>query len=362
MGAVLVTGVTGFVGREVARCLLAGGHSLIALARARDGVAAAARVAAALGTRPGDWRVGVVVGDLAEPGCGLDPAGWEHLRASAETVIHCAGDTAFAPTRLGPYEAAHVAGPRRLLDGLATGRLRRWVHVSTAYVCGRRRGLILETEGDLGQPFHNVYERVKLASESTLRAAGARADVDVRVARPAIVVGPAPATSGGAPANLFFDFIRTAAALAAFAEERPVRLRIEAARHAPFNVVPVDYVAAALVHLATVAGGEGGTCHLVAADAPTQAAVLATIAERLGVRGLSLVDRLDAPTRLERRVARMLRGYREYLTQHLVFDDRAARQLLPDEILRRARLSGSTLLALIDLALTTGVAPVAAQA
>jgi nucleoside-diphosphate-sugar epimerase len=372
---ILVTGVTGFVGREVARELLRAGRALIVLARAGDGVPAAARVAAALGVPAGGDRVSVIEGDLAAPACGIDGAGWSRLRASVESVVHCAGDTAFAPERLEPYEAAHVGGPRRLLEGLARGRLRRWVHVSTAYVCGRREGVILESEGDLGQAFHNVYERVKLASETALRAAGARAGVQVRIARPGIVVGAAPLTGGGAPSNLFFDFVRLTAALVTRAGDGPARLRIEAAARAPFNVVPVDYVASALSYLgmgglatgppsppnARHAPAEPGrsseTLHLVAREAPSQAEVLETIAERLGVRGLVLVDAVDDPTPLERRVARMLQGYRPYLGQHVVFDDTHARRTLPPELGRRAALSRTALHALIDLALTTEARP-----
>jgi thioester reductase-like protein len=347
-----VTGVTGFVGREVARELLRAGRPLVALARARDGVPAAARVSAALGVSRDDERVQIVEADLGAPACALDDAEWRRLRGSVDTVIHCAGDTAFAPDRLEPYETAHVAGPRQLLEGLAGGRLRRFVHVSTAYVCGRREGRILETEDDLGQTFHNVYERVKLASESVVRAAGARAGVEVRVARPAIVVGAAPVTGGGAPSNLLFDFVRTTATLARLAAGRPLPLRIAAAAGAPFNVVPVEYVAAALVHLAH-AGAAAATVHLAAPEAPAQAAVLAAITERLGVRGLTLVDALSDPTPLERRVARMLQPYRAYLTQHVVFDDAEARRALPPALRQRAALSRAALHGLIDLALTT---------
>ena len=349
---VLVTGVTGFVGREVARGLLRAGRTVTVLARARDGVSAGARVAAAVGVTPDDERVSVIEGDLAAPDCGVGGADWPRLRASVVSVIHCAGDTAFAPERLEPFEAGHVGGPCRLLEGLAAGRLRRFVHVSTAYVCGQREGLILESDGDKGQSFHNVYERVKLASEAALRDAGARAGVDVLIARPAIVVGPAPLTGGGAPSNLFFDFVRLAATLATLTSGRHLTLRIEAAGSAPFNVVPVDYVAAALIHLADSAT-DAETFHLVAHDAPTQAEVLGTISDRLGVRGLTLVDTLDDETALERRVARLLRGYREYLRQRVVFDDTNARRALPGELARRATLSPTALHALIDLALTT---------
>jgi thioester reductase-like protein len=364
---ILVTGVTGFVGREVARQVLRSGRSITVLARARDGVAAATRVAAALGVAEADERVSVIEGDLATPAGGIDAAGWHRLRRSVDTVIHCAGDTAFAPERLEPYEAAHVGGPRRLLEGLAAGPLRRWVHVSTAYVCGRRGGLIRESDGDVGQAFHNVYERVKLASEAALHDAGTRAGVEVVIARPGIVVGPAPPTGGGAPSNLLLDFVRLTATLATLAGGRAVPLRIEAAARAPFNVVSLDYVAAALVRLAEMGGLATGptsppnarparssnTFHLVAHDPPTQAETLETITERLGVRGVTLVDALDDPTSLERRVGRMLHGYRPYLGQHVVFDDANARRSLPPALLQGATLSRTALHALIDLALTT---------
>jgi dihydroflavonol-4-reductase len=353
---ILVTGATGFVGRAVVRELLDAGRSVTVLARGRAGASAAARVAEAVGVTPGDARVDLVEGDLSAPACGIDDPGWRTLRESVDTVIHCAGDTTFAPARSASYEAVHVAGPRRLLQTLAAGLLRRWVHVSTAYVCGAREGLIREADGDLGQAFHNAYERAKLASETALRAAGARAGVQVRVARPAIVVGRAPLTPGGAPSNLLFEFVRLAATLAASAMPRAVALRIEAAADAPFNVVPLGYVAAALCHLAE-ATTEDRTFHLVTHAPPTQAEVLRTIAERLDVSGPSLVEALDDPTPLERRVARMLRGHRPYLGQHVIFDDANARRTLPPALARRSVVSRRTLHALIDVALTTDGGP-----
>lgn len=228
---ILVTGATGFIGREVVRRLLMARRPVIALARGRHDATTAERVVAA----------------------------------------------------------------RALLEGLAGGRLRRWAHLSTAYVCGRRSGTILERDGDVGQAFNNVYERVKLESERVLRAAGVRFGVDVRVFRPSIVVGAAPPTAGGNPSNLFFGFIRLVAALAQMPDGADVRLRIEAAPRARFNIVPVGYVASAVCALAERPGGAGETFHLVVRDAPTQAAMLRTITERLGVRGLALVDGRTEP-------------------------------------------------------------------
>src|SRR5262249_31840474 len=160
---------------------------------------------------------------------------------------------------MGPYVAGHVHGPLRLLEGLAPGRLVHWAHVSTAFVCGRRSGTIFEREGDAGQAFHNTYERIKLEAERAIRAAGAEWRVDVRIFRPGIVVGPAPATAGGTPSNLFFDFLRMLAGLAALPDRARLRLRVPAAPHARFNIVPVDHVATALVALADSRDGAGQT-------------------------------------------------------------------------------------------------------
>jgi nucleoside-diphosphate-sugar epimerase len=204
--------------------------------------------------------------------------------------------------------------------------------LSIAYVCGKRSGTVLEEERDVGQDFHNPYERVKLEAETAMRAIGERLGVDVQVFRPSIVVGAAPETAGGQPSNLLFAFIQMMAALARMPHAANTRLRIEAAPMARFNIVSVDHVARAMAVLAGHPDGAGKTFHLVVPEAPTQRAVLALIADYFGLPGLSLrhVDGmpLDNPSPLERRVARMGSAYREYLTQDVRFDDRAAGALL----------------------------------
>src|SRR5262249_61624773 len=64
----------------------------------------------------------------------------------------------------------------------------------------------------------------------------------------------------------------------------------------------------------------------------TPAPTLRTIPERLGVRGVALVDArvnpLEDPSHFERALTRMLEPYRAYLTQHVCFDDTTATRLL----------------------------------
>jgi nucleoside-diphosphate-sugar epimerase len=350
---ILVTGATGFVGRAVVARLLAANRPLAVLARGRDGASARTRVAAALGASA-LARVQVVDADLVTLAGTRHPTDLGPLRARVETVIHCAGDTSFAPGALAPYVAAHVDGPVALLRALGGGRLARWAHVSTAFVCGDRSGTILETDGDLGQRVHNAYERAKLDAEAAIRAAGRAAGVDVRMLRPSIIVGPAPATAGGAPSNLFFAFIRLLATLARWRGGADTRLRIDAAPAASFNIVPLDYVAAATTALAAHPDAAGGTFHLVVRDAPSQAVVLAMLVERLGVRGVTLREAGPTPagrSPLERRVARMLEPYRAYLTQDVRFDDTGAAAILRRCGVEPPTLAPADVHRLVDLAL-----------
>jgi 2-alkyl-3-oxoalkanoate reductase len=348
---ILVTGATGFIGRAVVARLLAARRSVAVLVRERDGLDAPGRVAAALGAAARD-RVEVVTGDLATPDDVVAPAALRWLRPRVETVIHCAGDASFAPRALAPYVTGHVDGPVALLRRLAGGCLARWAHVSTAFVCGERSGTVRETDADPAPRFHNVYERVKLEAEHAVRAAGRRLGVDVRVLRPSIVVGAAPPTAGGNPSNLFFAFLRLLAARARWPGGAAARLRIEGAPRAPFNLVPLEYVAAAATVLAEHRDAAGGTFHLVVPDAPSQAATLAMLLERIGPCGVSLLDGPPAdPSSLERQVARMLEPYRAYLRQDVRFDDAQAAAILRRADVARPTLESAEIGRLVDLAL-----------
>jgi len=350
---ILLTGATGFIGRALARRLRASGRPLAVLVRGRDGAGAHARVAAALGDAAGG--VEVVEGELSAGGAALAPSALRRLRERVETVIHCAGDTSFAPADEGAFVGAHVDGPVALLRALAGGRLARWAQVSTAFVCGARGGTIDEREGDVSQAFHNVYERAKLRAEAAVSAAGAAAGVDVRVLRPSIVVGAAPTTAGGNPSNLFFAFIRLAAALAQWPGAAGARLRVAGAPQAPFNLVPLEYVVDATLALAEHPDAAGGTFHLVVRDAPRQRVMARMLAERLGLAGLTLLDAarepLDDPTPLERQVARMIEPYRDYFLQDVRFDDAAAAAVLARAGVARPTLGPVDVGRLIDLAL-----------
>ncbi len=283
-GAILITGSTGFIGRHITRRFLKARRRVIALARSRGGVPGTKRLKSLLGKTAGDLEV--IESDLSHPGAGLGPSEITRLRAKVQTVIHCAGNTSFFPRTAAASRAIFVDGPLALLQALVPGRLERWCQISTAFVCGRRCGAVFESEGAVGQRFHNPYEEIKLESEIALTESCRRLGIDLRILRPSVVIGPESSTQGGTPSSLLYQFIRLAAALSRRRKGDDLAVRIQGRPAAHFNIVPIEYVSAAIEMLAEQPGAAGGTFHLVVTRPPTQEAMLQMITSRLGVNGL----------------------------------------------------------------------------
>ena len=148
---VLLTGVTGFIGEALLQLMLAEvpGARVSVLVRPKGSTNGEKRIASLLGkpifTDVVDAaggieqlmaaRVGVVEGDLADV---------PELPRDLDAVVHCAGDVSFDPPVDEGFRA-NVVGTRDLLDRIReTGADVHYVHISTAYVAGRRRGAIPE--------------------------------------------------------------------------------------------------------------------------------------------------------------------------------------------------------------------------
>lgn len=355
-GAILITGSTGFIGRHVTRRLYQAGRRVIALARSQGGVPGTNRLKSLLGIPAGDNGLEMIESDLTQPGAGLGSSEVARLRANVHTVIHCAGDTSFFPQITADSRAIFIDAPLALLQALRPGRLERWCQLSTAFVCGRRGGAIFESEGTVGQKFHNPYEEIKLESEIALKEFCARFGIDLRILRPSVVIGPESSTQGGSPSSLLYQFIRLAATLSARGKRAQLAVRIQGRPSAHFNIVPIEYVSAAIDVLSEQPAAAGGTFHLVVSQPPTQAAMLQMITSRVGGNGLRLIDERREPmlgaSSLENRVARMLSPYREYLEQDVSFDDSAARSLLGPAGITCSRLDEKTIDDFVAMALS----------
>jgi len=266
VSSVLLTGATGFVGGELlVRWLERTDRDVVTLIRAPNDAAASARMDVALRELDGDssehrHRVRAVAADMTARGLGLDERRADALADEVDTIVHSAASVSFE-LPLEQARAINVGGTQGMLE-LANrcarrgAGLRRYGHVSTAYVAGDRRGVAREDELDeRGARFRNSYEQSKAEAERRVREAAG--DLPVQVFRPSIVVGEST-TGWTSSFNVLYAPLR-AFALGAFPA-------IPARRSAPVDVVPVDYVADAVVALADAPGGDGETFHLVAGE------------------------------------------------------------------------------------------------
>jgi thioester reductase-like protein len=258
---VLLTGATGFLGMELlVRYLERTDRRVHLLVRGADDRETAARVRHTLrclfgAAHPYAERVVAVRGDLTRPGLGLGSRR-DALAEEVSEIVHGAASVSFE-RRLEDSRAINVEGTRRVLElaqhCAARGGLRRLSHISTAYVAGEHRGCFSEDDLDVGQRFHNAYEQSKFEAERLV--AHARGRLPITVLRPSIVVGER-ASGWTASFNVLYWPLR------AFA--RGAYVALPTRRSAPVDVVSVDYVADAILHLSQAREAEGATFHLTA--------------------------------------------------------------------------------------------------
>ncbi|MBI2571547.1 MAG: SDR family oxidoreductase [Candidatus Schekmanbacteria bacterium] len=253
----LVTGATGLIGKQLVERLLRRGARLCLLLRASS-----------LGPR-GDlitmWResaaqsgssVEIWPGDVATPGLGTDvpPCSPDKL----DHVFHLAAlyDLAAPASEL---ERVNVTGTANLIDYLRAGSFRGvFHHVSSVAVAGKHEGTFREADLELGQAQPTAYHASKYAAEKLARAAAGTA-LRCRIYRPSAVVGQASTGAMDRVDGPYFLF----RAIRKMRDTLPRWFPLVAPAHGPINMVPVDYVAAALDYLAHKEGLDGETFHLV---------------------------------------------------------------------------------------------------
>ncbi len=323
----VITGATGFLGRELVLHLLASDPRahLTLLVRGRDETEAQARGLALLteylqGAALADAtaRVEIVRADLERDRLGLEARAHDELAARTAAVIHGAASVSFS-LPIEQARAINVDGTRRMLD-LARQANAHLDYVGTAYVAGERSGLILESELDRGQQFRNTYERSKCEAEQLVQAR--MGEQSLTVFRPSIIVGDSRTGRTASFKVLYWP-------LKIFA--RGFRV-VPGRADTPMDVVPSDFVVQALAHLRQRPGREGQVYHLCAG--PERSATLGELAglaarffhvrrpifvqPQLFVRARPLVDRFTWG-RL-RRILIAGRVYTPYLSLDMAFD------------------------------------------
>ncbi len=268
MSYLLMNGATGLVGRHVLRNLLEAGERVAVLVRTGKVAGANERIDATLGyfeEQQGHAipRPVVISADLCAPDVGLDAEQRRWISSHCDRMLHCAASMTFRKDKRGEPFRTNVEGTQSLLELCRACGIRDFHHVSTAYICGLREDRILETEVDLGQPLGNVYEESKLRAEKLVRAAEWLDQVTVY--RPASVVGD---SQTGYVTNFhgFYLPLQLAHMMASQVSVADMNERFLSSLGLQGdegkNLVPVDWIAAAISHLLTHVDLHGQTYHL----------------------------------------------------------------------------------------------------
>ncbi len=249
----VVTGATGFIGRHLVEALLSNREGTI-FAVVREG--AVPRFERLHRSR---WnssdRIRPVIGDLSATSIGVAADWLEQHRGSVSHFFHLAAvyDMTATPERNAALNVAGTLDAVALADELKAGVFH---HLSSVAVAGDYRGGFDETMFDEGQRLPTPYHQTKFAAERIVRE---ECPVPWRIYRPAIVVGHSQTGVMDTVDGPYYFF----PLLKRLRDTLPQRAPLMSVDLGDTNVVPVDFVATALDHLAHIDGLDGQAFHLV---------------------------------------------------------------------------------------------------
>jgi NAD(P)-dependent dehydrogenase (short-subunit alcohol dehydrogenase family) len=250
--AYFVTGATGFIGRHLVQELLDnrdGEIFVLVRAGSKD------RIDRLLRSWGNPARVTTVTGDLTKPRLGVAKSWAAQHRGSIDHFFHVAAlYDMTASDELN--EQLNVGGTRAALELAGALDAGIFHQVSSIAASGDYHGTFDETMFDVGQGLPSSYHRTKFESERIVRE---ECPVPWRVYRPAVVVGH---SETGAMDKIdgpyyFFPLFKR------MRDNLPSWMPILGVDLGDTNVVPVDYVAKAMEHIAHQPGLDGQAFHLV---------------------------------------------------------------------------------------------------
>lgn len=273
----LITGFPGFIAGRLVRQLAKSDARFFLLVqesfldRARLEIQS---IADETGRSPSDFHL--MTGDITVEGLGLSSEDRSTIERETTTVFHLAAIYDLAVER---ELAFHVnVGGTRNVNAFARSlrNLSQYHYVSTCYVAGKRKGIILENELRHDAGFRNHYEETKYLAELEVEAL--KGELPVTIHRPSVVCGDSR-TGETAKYDGIYYLIR-------YLLKWPSVLSAINIGNSDvaLNLVPVDFVVRAMATLAGDPQAIGKTVQLADPNPLTTSQLFETIARSLDRR------------------------------------------------------------------------------
>src|SRR3954454_14867826 len=256
-------GAPGFIGRHLVERLLERDGDIYVLVREGS----TEKLERLLDQCGRSERVKPVFGDLSQPQLGIDDAARE-LLAGVDHFFHLAAVydiTADETTNA----LLNVGGTQNAVDLANALGAKRFHHMSSIAVAGSYDGWFTEDDFDEGQTLQTPYHRTKYESEKLVRE---RVQGPWRAYRPSLVVGNSKTGEMDKIDGPYYFFKAIQKVRHALPEWFPL-IGIE---WGWTHVVPVDYVAAAVDHIAQPDGLDGQAFHIADPEGQRSGDVLNT--------------------------------------------------------------------------------------
>ncbi|WP_141452612.1 SDR family oxidoreductase [Pseudoxanthomonas sp. z9] len=246
-----VTGATGFIGRYLVSNLLKRSGTVYVLVR-KDSQKKFDAIARKSGWDP--KRVVAVAGDMTKPRCGLTPAQLRNLTGKVKHFFHLAAVYDLTAS-VESQQAANIDGTRHALDLAAALKVPLFHHTSSIAAAGLYPGIFREDMFEEAEGLDDPYLRTKHDSEAMVRR---ETRFKWRIYRPGMVVGHSKTGEIDKIDGPYYFFTLIKKLRELLPQWVPV-LGIEGGR---INIVPVDFVADAMDHIAHKPKLDGHTFHL----------------------------------------------------------------------------------------------------
>jgi thioester reductase-like protein len=255
--AYFVTGATGFIGRRLVERLLELRQGKVyvlvresSTGRMDDLIARWSMLAGSSAKE----RIQPVIGDLRRPLLGVEKEQVAELRGEIDHFFHLAA----VYDMTAPAErntAVNVGGTTHAVELARAIDAKRLHHVSSIAVAGTYRGVFGEDMFDEGQRLPSPYHRTKYESERIVRE---QPYVPWRVYRPGVVVGDSQTGEMDKIDGPYYFF----KAIQRLRQLLPEWVPLVGLDLGYTNIVPVDWVAGALEHIAHEPDLDGRAFHL----------------------------------------------------------------------------------------------------